>query len=542
MDRSQLPIAVIGAGPIGLAAAAHLVARGETPLILEAGDAIGASVREWAHVRFFSPWRYSIDAAARTLLETHGWTEPDPDAHPTGQDLIDHYLAPLAATPEIAPHLRLASRVVSVTRRGVDKMKTVGRADVPFALRVRSAAGREETLLARAVIDASGTWTMPNPLGGSGVPAIGEEALRDSISYGIPDVLGAQRARYAGRRVLVVGSGHSAFNAILDLTRLAAEEPDTTITWAVRRPTLGQVFGGGADDALPERGELGRRVRALVAAGTLRVVTGFTVAEVARTADGSAVVGEGGEALPPVDEIIATTGFRPDLTPLRELRLVLDPAVESPVALAPLIDPNVHSCGTVPPHGAVELTHPETDVYIVGMKSYGRAPTFLLLTGYEQVRSVAAALVGDWEAARAVHLVLPETGVCSSGVADATGVVGAACCGAEADEPATGREPISVTVDSDTAPSARCCAPSDTALLTVGTVDVSRLVTTARPVGPLRRVSPSASSTSTTVAAREAQAHAEDACCTPTEQETCCEPSAKASCCGASPVGSCGCR
>jgi hypothetical protein len=112
---------------------------------------------------------------------------------------------------------------------------------------------------------------------------------------------------------------------------------------------------------------------------------------------------------------------------LRELRLELDPIVESPATLAPLIDPNVHSCGSVPPHGAAELRQPEKDFYIVGMKSYGRAPTFLMLTGYEQVRSVACALTGDWEGARDVQLVLPETGVCSSDVGDLA-AAGSGCC------------------------------------------------------------------------------------------------------------------
>jgi len=123
-----------------------------------------------------------------------------------------------------------------------------------------------------------------------------------------------------------------------------------------------------------------------------------------------------------VDEIIATTGFRPDLSFLREVRLSLDPSLESPVALAPLIDPNVHSCGTVYPHGVDELSHPELNFFLVGMKSYGRAPTFLALTGYEQVRSIVAALTGDWESARRVELVLPETGVCSTDLGGSCGV------------------------------------------------------------------------------------------------------------------------
>ena len=498
MDTASLPVAVIGAGPVGLAAAAHLLGRGITPLILEAGDAAGASVREWRHVRFFSPWRYAVDGAARALLEAHGWAAPDPEGYPTGRDLLDQYLVPLAALPEIAPHLRTGSRVLSVTRRGVDKMKTGGREDAPFVLRVRGADGREGALLARAVIDASGTWATPNPLGADGVPALGERALARRIRYGIPDVLGAERARYAGRRVLVVGSGHSAFNALQDLAELARQEPGTAITWAIRRAALGQVFGGGADDELAERGALGRRIRELVEAGTLRVAMGFKVTALHDTPDGVVVSGEEGD-LGPVDRIVATTGFRPDLSLASELRLGLDPALESPTALAGLIDPNVHSCGTVPPHGADELAHPERDFYIVGMKSYGRAPTFLLLTGYEQVRSVVAALAGDWAAARDVRLELPESGVCSSGLD------GASCCAAP-----VAQTPIALALPGR--------APvRELALAGAG----PHIRESAVPIGV------------------EAQA----ACCAPSEQETCCAPSEKAACCGtAAATVTCGCR
>ncbi len=420
--ETQLPVAVIGAGPVGLAAAAHLLAQGETPVVLEAGRSVGASVREWGQVRLFSPWRYNVDAASVALLGEQGCRAPDPDTFPTGRDLVERYLEPLAATPQLAPHIRLDRQVVAVTRRGFDKMKSAGREEAPFLLQLRSSDGHTEQLLARAVIDASGTWRSPNPLGASGLPAPGEAELADRIFFGIPDALGAHRQRYAGRRTLVVGSGHSAFNAILDLAALGAEEPGTTIAWVVRRRTFGQIFGGGENDLLEARGELGQQIRELVERGVLNVTLGFRTAALTATEEGIVAVGEEGESLPPVDEIVATTGFRPDLAMLRELRLGLDPAVEAPTALAPLIDPNVHSCGTVRPHGAEELAHPERDFYLAGMKSYGRAPTFLLLTGYEQVRSVAAAIAGDWESARDVWLELPETGVCSSGLAAAS------CC------------------------------------------------------------------------------------------------------------------
>ncbi|MBA3822361.1 MAG: NAD(P)-binding domain-containing protein [Ktedonobacterales bacterium] len=413
MNTSTLPIAIIGGGPVGLAAAAQLLARGATPIIFEAGTEVGAAVAEWGHVRLFSPWRYLIDAAAADLLHAAGWRDPDPEALPTGQELVDQYLRPLAALPTIAPHLHLGARVVAVARQGYDKMKTPGREAAPFVLTIRGAAGATTQVLACAVIDASGTYAQPNPLGANGLPALGEAKLGVRVAYGIPDVLGTARARYAGKRVLVVGSGHSAFNALLDLARLAEQEPTTRIVWAVRRATLGTLFGGGDTDALPARGQLGQRLQRVIDAGVVERHTDSAIERVRLTKAGIVASTTHGD-LPHVDELIVATGFRPDLELTRELRLDLDPSVESPRALAPLIDPNVHSCGTVPPHGYEELQHPEADFFIVGMKSYGRAPTFLMLTGYEQVRSIACALTGDLAGARQVQLVLPETGVCST--------------------------------------------------------------------------------------------------------------------------------
>jgi thioredoxin reductase len=429
-----LPIAVIGAGPVGLAAAAHLVARGARPIVFEAGPSVGAHVAAWGHVQVFSPWRYNVDGVAAKLLRANGWVEPDPDVLPTGAELVAHYLRPLAAVPEIAPHIRLNARVTRITRAGYDKMKTEGRDSAPFAVRVRGADGSESSVRVRAIIDASGTWGAPNPLGADGVPADGEAKARDLVAYGIPAPLGLDRHRYAGRRVLVVGSGHSAFNVLLDLVALAKVSEATRITWAIRRAAIGQMYGGGAADVLPARGHLGARLQTAVSNGSVRLVTGFKTASMQRAKYGVSVTSVDGIMLGPFDAIIAATGFRPDLSLTQELRLDLDPAVESPRTLAPLIDPNFHSCGTVPPHGVTELSHPEPGFYVVGMKSYGRAPTFLMLTGYEQVRSVVAALVGDLEAARRVELTLPDTGVCSStsGSEGSTEAVGSAsCCGSQ---------------------------------------------------------------------------------------------------------------
>lgn len=436
MRHESLPVAIIGAGPVGLAAAAHVLSRHLTPLVFEAGPTAGSGIRRWGHVRMFSPWKFNVDPAAAAILERHGWVMREGHTFPTGHDLVDQYLEPLAGTPELAPRIRFNTRVLAATRQDRDLMKNEGRDDAPYLLRVAGPEG-EEDVLAQAVIDASGTIETPGVLGASGLAAIGERAASSRIFYGIPDVLGTARARYAGKRVLVVGSGHSALNALLDLATLAEADAGTTIVWAIRRPALGQLLGGGKNDQLAERGKLGARVRTLLDSGRLEFVTGFRLDRLT-TSDQGLVASSGDRRLRPVDEIIAATGFRPDWSILSELRLDLDAAVESTRALAPLIDPNVHSCGTVRPHGAEELKHPDANVFAIGMKSYGRAPTFLMLTGYEQARSVVSAIANDWDAARRVELVLPETGVCSLGAAReaATSCCGpakaapaAACCG-----------------------------------------------------------------------------------------------------------------
>lgn len=425
---SDLPAVVIGAGPQGLAAAAHLRERGLAPLVLECGTSAGAAIEQWAHVRTFSPWPELIDAAATRLLAPTGWTAPT-DGYPTGREWIDRYLAPLSAA--LDGQVRFDTRVTAVSRRGRDRLVSAGRQGQPFVVHVIDSAGAESRLEARAVIDASGTWGQPSPAGADGVPAIGEKhaAAAGLVTYLPPAP--AATATWAGRHVVVIGSGHSAMTAVIELADVARRDPSTTVTWALRRGTVGDTFGGGAGDGLPERGALGVRSRDAVTAGLVDLVTGFRTERI-DVADGRAVVtAEDGRGLPAADHVVVLTGFRPDLSFLTEMRVELDPVLQAPVRLASEIDPNQHSCGSVSPHGAVELMHPEADFYIVGMKSYGRAPTFLAMTGHEQVRSVAAELAGDHEAARRVELVLPETGVCGgAGLFEAPGESGAGgCCG-----------------------------------------------------------------------------------------------------------------
>ncbi|MFF3126824.1 NAD(P)-binding domain-containing protein [Streptomyces sp. NPDC057908] len=409
---ADLPVVVIGAGPAGLAAAAHLVERGIEPLVLEAGPAAAAAVRDWSHVRLFSAWGEVTDPAAEKLLAPTGWTKPDAATYPSGGDWAEQYLQPLADV--LGDRVRYTATVTGISRTGRDRIVDADRETQPFAVHFTTADGSEERALARAVIDASGTWTTPSPAGASGLPALGEKTAADRITYRVPDLKDpAVRDRYAGKRTAVIGSGASAFTALATLADLAKQEPGTHAVWILRRGISGSTFGGGTADQLPARGALGLAAKAAVDNGHADAVTGFRTESIQRTDDGRlTLTGEDGHRLDPVDEVIVLTGFRPDLSFLSEIRLGLDERLQAPVELAPLIDPNQHSCGTVYPHGHRELSHPEPGIYLVGMKSYGRAPTFLAMTGYEQVRSVTAAIAGDTESADRVELTLPETGVC----------------------------------------------------------------------------------------------------------------------------------
>ncbi len=441
-DAPALPVAVIGAGPIGLAAAAHLLERGFAPVVFEAGASVAASYESFRHVQLFSPWRYNLDPAARRLLEAAGWVAPDLDQLPTAGAMIDDYLAPLAALAPMRPALRLSHRVIDVARSGFDKVKSKGRDDAPFEIRCATPDGVRQ-FRAWAVLDASGTWSKPNPLGANGLPAIGEAEAAAQIAYGMPDILGRDRARYAGKRVLVAGAGHSAAGSLLALAKLADEAPGTQIVWTIRGHDFSRIFGGGENDGLAARGALGRRLKVLADSGRLEVQSDFRTERIQPkpgtdhgflpggkpwSVPGFSVVGLGANGeervIEGIDEIIVATGGRPDLSIAAELRMKLDPWIESTEALAPLIDPNVHSCGTVRPHGHRELAHPEARFYAIGAKSYGRAPNFLLATGHEQVRSVVAALAGDLVAADNVQLELPETGVCSTQFDEAS----SGCC------------------------------------------------------------------------------------------------------------------
>lgn len=455
MNDMPKTVAIIGAGPVGLAAAAHALERNLNPVVLEAGPEAGHAVRQWGHVRMFSPWEYNVDKAAGRLLSASGWNAPEPDVYPTGRDLVARYIDPLATRTALKDHIKISARVTAISRVGFDKAKSKGREAAPFEIRYRNGKGAEK-LQADAVIDASGTWFSPSPSGVNGLPAIGEAEQSRRIAYGMPDILGTSRTRYAGKTVAVLGAGHSAIGTLIDLIQLKAEAPGTVIIWLLRGDRPEKAFGGGANDKLAARGELGSTFARFVAQGLLQVEKSFGATHLTenggrlRIGCGSACCGRSVLA----DELFVATGFRPYLGFLSELRLSLDPALDCPGALAPLIDPNAHSCGTVRPHGARELAHPEPGFYIAGMKAYGRAPTFLMVTGYEQVRSIVADIAGDAAGAERVELVLPETGVCSRSPVDSA----QGCCAGEAETIAASSTCCAAAADHRKPDAAsRCC-------------------------------------------------------------------------------------
>ncbi|PAF16672.1 NAD(P)-binding domain-containing protein [Terribacillus saccharophilus] len=419
---NQFPVVIIGAGPVGLAAAAHLVEYGLTFVILEKGESVGSNILEWGHVQLFSPWEYNTNQAATKLLSETEWQHPDKDKLPTGQELVNEYLKPLSQLQVMQEKIRFNSEVVAVTKDGADKLKSDNRNERAFVVHHKN-GNKFEKVRASAIIDASGTWQNPNPPYTDGVWL--DSSIRDSVYTNIPAVQ-QQLEVFKDKHTVVIGSGHSALNTLLNLAELKENHPSTKISWILRRESPVSAFGGEEQDQLAARGALGSSAHKLVEQGVIDVFAPFNVEAIDYDGSKYTLSSKEGNIISSVNEIVVNTGARPDFSFLREVRYVIDPIVESTPALAPLIDPNLHSCGTVRPHGEEELKHPEKNFYFAGVKSYGRAPTFLLATGYEQVRSIVASIAGDIESAKQVKLKLPETGVCKTNIVTAKQQ---SCCG-----------------------------------------------------------------------------------------------------------------
>ncbi len=413
-------LAIIGAGPIGLEAAAAALDRGFDVHVFERGE-IGAHPIAWGHVRMFTPWRMNLGPASLARLRASDWSTPASDDFPSGLELATRYLEPLARLPELKDRVHTHAQVVYVSRSGALKGDAIGKAerrDHPFRLLVRDAGGRENFLHAYSVIDASGVYGQPNWAGDGGIPARSELYLAPQLSYHVDDVLGMRRERYAGKRTLVIGAGASAATVVADLATPAGPVPGTNVVWATRK-LAGEVYREIPDDPLPERRALYARARSLVRGEDQAVshvggarIEGFEFnsathryrvtlmvsepppagAEQARSEDESPEVAER-PRIEEVDRIIVNTGFGPDNSIYRELQIHECYASRGPMNLsAALLGAGAGDCLTTPSFGADVLANPEPDFFILGNKSYGRYNNFLLETGYKQVADVIEKL------------------------------------------------------------------------------------------------------------------------------------------------------
>jgi len=393
-------IAILGAGPTGLEAALAAADAGYPFRLFDAADEVSGYIRSWGHVQLFTPWDLDVSPRMRRHLEGAGVAVPTGAACPTGAELIDRLLAPVSRLPEVAPHLRLGTRVVQVSRQGLlknDEIGTPGRAEPPFRLLLADTDGREWIETADIVLDCTGSWGHPNPIGDGGIPAPGERDLADHISHAIPD-LPQEADEWAGREILLIGAGHSAETAARDLAALAEDRAGTHIFWALRSPE--PSFEPIADDPLPERSQLmaaaGRLARG--ASPHLTPIPGVVVESLQRepddeSTDGRVVVTlrhrDGRLQQVTVDRIVAMTGAVGDATLYRQLQVHECWATSGPMKLAAtLLASTSTDCLTQTSAGADTLKNPEPDFFLLGSKSYGRNTTFLMRVGWQQVDEV----------------------------------------------------------------------------------------------------------------------------------------------------------
>jgi thioredoxin reductase len=389
-------IAILGAGPIGLEAALLARTLGHPVTVYEAGDRVGSHVREWGHVRMFTPWSHNRSELARRRLAEAGVPEPDAAALPTGREFAAGYLEPLTRLPEMEGVVRLRHRVIGVGRTGLLKGEAIPatgderRTDRPFRLLLETPDG-EAVAEADLVLDATGVFSQPNLLGADGIPARGERALAGRIATGLPDVNGVERPRYQDRTVAVVGAGYSAATTVMRLVDVAKE-----VHWITREENLPMLRIPG--DSLPERDALAEFANALVTDGRVKHYGSNRVHGIEEHGNGRLLlILEDAEELV-VDEVIAQTGFHPDASIHRELQVHQCYASEGTMNLAAaLLGAEGGDCMTQTGFGPETLKNPEPGFFIVGMKSYGRNPDFLLRIGREQVRDVFRLVTGDPE-------------------------------------------------------------------------------------------------------------------------------------------------
>lgn len=400
MSRTEGGLAILGAGPVGLEAALAAVDAGLDFTVFEVGEGVGTHARAWGHVSLFTPWRMNVSPRMARHLAAAGREVPSGEACPTGDELVEHLLEPIAALPEVAPHIRLRTRVDGIGRQGLLKHEEIGstlRAARRFRLLV-SHAGVEEVAWAGAVLDCTGTYSQPNLLGDGGIPSPGERLLEGQIRRHLPD-FEDEVAAWAGQTVLLVGAGASAQTAARGLAALAGQAPGTRVIWSVR--STDPSWGAVADDPLPGRAGLADSARALTAGASpaVEVRLGTAVSELS-PANGRIRVGLANYVTDTcqeiiVDKVLSLTGYVGDAGLYRQLQVHECYATAAPINLsAALLGSGARNCLEQESHGVDVLRNPEPNFFILGSKSYGRVNQFLMKVGWDQVSEVMAHLSG----------------------------------------------------------------------------------------------------------------------------------------------------
>ena len=395
-------VAILGAGPVGLEAALYARGLGFDVAVFDRGD-VAASVAGWGFVTLFSPWRMNTTALGRAVVpEGPAFAGPLADVCPSGRELRDRYLLPLAGSPAVRGAVRPYTEVVAVARQDYGKADEIGtgrRRGSRFRVLVRDARTRAERVeTADVVLDCTGTYGHHRWAGRGGVPAPGERRAREHVLYTIPDLLGTDRPRYADRHTLLLGCGYSAATALTAFERLHRSHPRTRVSWAFRRP--GQALRAIAGDPLPARRGLVEASLALadrpppwlqfLGHATLEAVDGGTPLGVTLDHAGTAV------SLA-VDEVVALVGYGPDASIYDQLQVHQCYATAGPMKLAAaLLGEAGADCLTAGAAlGPEALRNPEPDFLILGAKSYGTNSNFLLQTGHAQVRDAFRLITGD---------------------------------------------------------------------------------------------------------------------------------------------------
>lgn len=385
-------IAILGAGPIGIEAALHARALNHDVIVFERGE-VADSVASWGFVRLFSPWRMNITPLGMRVLGGKN-DIGDPDACPAGGEFRERYLLPLAASTALKDCIQSHTQVLAVGREDFLKSDEIGtgrRAGSAFRILVRDASGKERLERADVVLDCTGTYGHHRWAGRGGIPAVGEQTHAARITYTIPDLLGKDRQRFAGRHVLLIGSGHSAATTLADLEKLCADAPETRVTWVMRKP--GPAMAELLHDPLPQRARLAARARELVVVPPrwLQILPNVAMESVEGSSRLAVVLSsESNDLALEVDEIVAMVGYSPDTSIYDQLQIHQCYASAGPIKLAAaLLGERGADCLTAGQSLTAEtLINPEPDFFILGAKSYGTNSNFLLQIGHQQIRDV----------------------------------------------------------------------------------------------------------------------------------------------------------